>query len=110
MKSSWHVFDPEALYWGLRHVPSLWGAKSIFITENGCGASDVISEDGKGTISKRRSGSRIENVLIGTPGVSGASWHAGREGLSSENGLTGPRHGGLPPTNRSRPILLTGPV
>jgi beta-glucosidase len=47
MKSSWHVFDPEALYWGPRHVQSLWGGKSIFITENGCGASDVIADDGK---------------------------------------------------------------
>jgi len=47
MKSSWHVFDPEALYWGPRHLRSLWGAKSIFITENGCAASDAVSDDGK---------------------------------------------------------------
>jgi beta-glucosidase len=47
MQSSWHVFDPEALYWGPRHVQSLWGAKSIFITENGCGASDVVADNGK---------------------------------------------------------------
>src|SRR5262245_52612079 len=47
MQSSWHLFDPEALYWGPHHVQSLWGAKSIFITENGCGASDVVSDDGK---------------------------------------------------------------
>jgi beta-glucosidase len=47
MQSSWHVFDPEVLYWGPRHVQSLWGAKSIFISENGCGASDAISDDGK---------------------------------------------------------------
>jgi len=47
MKSSWHVFDPEALYWGPHHVQSLWGTKSIFITENGCAASDVISDDGR---------------------------------------------------------------
>jgi beta-glucosidase len=47
MKSSWHVFDPEALYWAPRHVQSLWGAKSIFITENGCAASDAVADDGK---------------------------------------------------------------
>src|SRR5215510_12477117 len=47
MKSAWHVFDPEALYWGPRHLQSLWRAKSIFITENGCGASDVMADDGK---------------------------------------------------------------
>jgi beta-glucosidase len=47
MKSSWHVFDPEALYWGPHHVHSLWDARSIFITENGCAAADVISDDGR---------------------------------------------------------------
>jgi len=47
MQSSWHLFDPQALYWGPRHVQSLWRAKSIFITENGCGASDVVSDDGQ---------------------------------------------------------------
>jgi len=47
MQSSWHLFDPQALYWGPHHVHSLWAAKSIFITENGCGASDVVSDDGK---------------------------------------------------------------
>src|SRR5262245_31000570 len=47
MHSAWHVFDPEALYWGPRHVQSLWGAKSIFITENGCASSDAVAEDGK---------------------------------------------------------------
>jgi len=47
MQSSWHVFDPEALYWGPHHVQSLWGAKSVFITENGCGASDIVADDGE---------------------------------------------------------------
>jgi beta-glucosidase len=47
MQSSWHVLGPEALYCGPRHVHSLWGAKSIFITENGCGASDIIADDGR---------------------------------------------------------------
>lgn len=47
MQSSWHVFDPEVMYWAPRHMQSIWGAKSIFITENGCGASDVVAEDGR---------------------------------------------------------------
>jgi beta-glucosidase len=28
-------------------VQSLWGAQSIFITENGCATSDVVAGDGK---------------------------------------------------------------
>jgi beta-glucosidase len=47
MQSSWHVFDPVALYWAPRQVQSLWGARSIFITENGCGAADAVADDGK---------------------------------------------------------------
>lgn len=47
MQSDWHLFDPRCLYWAPRHVQSLWGAKSIFITENGCAASDVAADDGQ---------------------------------------------------------------
>jgi beta-glucosidase len=47
MASSWHIFDPEVMYWAPRHVQSLWGAQSIFITENGCATSDVVAGDGK---------------------------------------------------------------
>jgi beta-glucosidase len=47
MRSSWQLLDPEVLYWAPRQIQSLWGATSIFITENGCGASDVVSADGK---------------------------------------------------------------
>src|SRR5262245_8577834 len=47
MQSDWHVFDPTCLYWAPHHVQSLWGAKSIYITENGCGASDVVAGDGQ---------------------------------------------------------------
>lgn len=46
MQSAWHVFDPECIYWAPHHVQSLWSAKSIFITENGCAASDVVADDG----------------------------------------------------------------
>src|SRR5215831_10719681 len=47
MASAWHIVGPEAMYWAPRHVTSLWSPKSIFITENGCAASDAISDDGK---------------------------------------------------------------
>jgi beta-glucosidase len=47
MQSAWHVFDPEALYWAPRLVQSLWGAQSIYITENGCASTDAVAGDGK---------------------------------------------------------------
>jgi beta-glucosidase len=47
MQSSWHVLDPEVMYWAPKQMQSIWNAKSIFITENGCGASDVVAEDGR---------------------------------------------------------------
>ena len=45
--SARHVLGPEALCWAPRQVRSLWGAESIFITENGCASSDVVADDGK---------------------------------------------------------------
>jgi beta-glucosidase len=47
MHSSWHILSPEVLYWAPRQVQSLWGATSIYITENGCSSADVITDDGK---------------------------------------------------------------
>lgn len=46
MFSSWHAFGPESLYWGPRFVQSLWKAKEIYITENGCAADDKLADDG----------------------------------------------------------------
>jgi beta-glucosidase len=37
----------RSIYWTTHHVKSLWNAKSIYITENGCGASDVVAKDGQ---------------------------------------------------------------
>jgi beta-glucosidase len=39
--------SPESLYWAPKHVQSLWGAKEIFITENGCAGEDVLAGDDK---------------------------------------------------------------
>jgi beta-glucosidase/6-phospho-beta-glucosidase/beta-galactosidase len=47
MFSSWHRLAPESQYWSPRLLHSLWKPKEIYITENGCAASDVIAEDGK---------------------------------------------------------------
>ena len=47
MRSSWHVIGPESLYWAPKFVQSLWNAKEIYITENGCAADDKMAEDSK---------------------------------------------------------------
>jgi beta-glucosidase/6-phospho-beta-glucosidase/beta-galactosidase len=36
---------PEALYWGPRNVAKVWNASEIYITENGCSASDVLAAE-----------------------------------------------------------------
>ncbi len=46
MLSKWLFVGPEALYWGPRHVAQIWNAKEIYITENGCSSSDVLTPDG----------------------------------------------------------------
>ena len=46
MASTWHTFGPEAMYWAPTFVQSLWKAKEIFITENGCATDDVLADDG----------------------------------------------------------------
>ena len=39
--------DSAALYWAPKFVQSLWNAKAIFITENGCASDDTVADDGK---------------------------------------------------------------
>jgi beta-glucosidase len=46
MLSLWHLLGPEAMYWAPRHMQSLWKTKEIYITENGCAASDELSPEG----------------------------------------------------------------
>jgi beta-glucosidase len=46
MPSPWLFVGPEALYWGPRHVSTLWNVKEIYITENGCSSADIPAEDG----------------------------------------------------------------
>src|SRR5262245_47720216 len=47
MFNKWLTFGPEAMYWAPKFVQSLWGAKEIFITENGCASDDELTADGK---------------------------------------------------------------
>jgi beta-glucosidase len=47
MSSAWHTLGPEAMYWAPKFVQSLWKAKEIFITENGCATADVMADDGQ---------------------------------------------------------------
>lgn len=47
MASPWHLISPESLYWAPKLVHELWNAKKIYITENGCGATDEITAEGK---------------------------------------------------------------
>jgi len=47
MFSAWHRLVPECLYWAPRLLDSIWKPKEIYITENGCAASDEITPDGK---------------------------------------------------------------
>src|SRR3712207_6443692 len=46
MFNSWLALAPEAIYWAPKFVQSMWGAKEIFITENGCASDDVLADDG----------------------------------------------------------------
>src|SRR3984893_6449691 len=46
MNSSWLKIGPEALYWGPRNVAKVWNVSDIYITENGCSATDVPAADG----------------------------------------------------------------
>jgi len=46
MNSSWLRIAPEALYWGPRNLAKVWNVKDIYITENGCSATDAPAADG----------------------------------------------------------------
>src|SRR5262245_18218593 len=47
MFNEWHTFGPEALYWAPKLVQSLWKAKEIFLTENGCARTEVLAPERK---------------------------------------------------------------
>jgi beta-glucosidase len=45
--SQWLKITPQALYWGPRHAAEVYGAKAIYITENGCGYNDAPPVNGE---------------------------------------------------------------
>jgi len=49
MWSPWLSLGPECIYWGVRNVCDLWGAKApqVYITENGTSSSDVLGPTGQ---------------------------------------------------------------
>ena len=47
MFNAWLLLGPEAMYWAPKFLQSLWGPKEIFITENGCGSDDTLTDDGE---------------------------------------------------------------
>jgi beta-glucosidase len=47
MFNSWLTLGPEAMYWAPKFVQSLWKAKEIHITENGCASDDVLVDGDK---------------------------------------------------------------
>ncbi len=47
MASDWLFINPQAIYWTPKLVSSLWGVKTLYITENGCSSDDVLRPDGK---------------------------------------------------------------
>ncbi|EWT02088.1 beta-glucosidase [Intrasporangium oryzae NRRL B-24470] len=40
--ASWHHVSPESIYWGPRLIQSVWDPAEIYITENGCAATDEL--------------------------------------------------------------------
>ncbi|TQM57334.1 GH1 family beta-glucosidase [Humibacillus xanthopallidus] len=38
----WHHVSPESMYWGPRLVTSVWNPAAIYVTENGCSATDDL--------------------------------------------------------------------
>jgi beta-glucosidase len=46
MFSAWHRLAPESQYWSPRLLHALWKPQEIYITENGCAASDAVAADG----------------------------------------------------------------
>ncbi len=44
-ESDWLYINPQAMYWTPKLVSSIWGVKSLYITENGYSSADVLRPD-----------------------------------------------------------------
>ena len=47
MASPWLYIGPECIYWAVRNVCEIWNPRAVYITENGCSATDVVTEAGR---------------------------------------------------------------
>lgn len=47
MNLDWFFIDPDILYWIPRYLKELWGVSSVYISENGCAATDQIERTGE---------------------------------------------------------------
>lgn len=45
MGADWIKFGPQIIYWAVRHVNEIWDVDNIYISENGCAATDEINEN-----------------------------------------------------------------
>jgi beta-glucosidase/6-phospho-beta-glucosidase/beta-galactosidase len=73
MFSSWPVLGPEALHWAPKFVQSPWGAKEIFITENGCDFLWSMMDNFEWNAGIR------ESVQVGICGLQDAEAHTATE-------------------------------
>jgi beta-glucosidase len=48
----WLAVGPESIYWAVRLVSELWKPKSIYLTENGCAAKDVLANGHVGDVER----------------------------------------------------------
>lgn len=47
MTLDWFTIDPDLLYWTPRFLKELWNVPEVYISENGCCATDTVSRDGQ---------------------------------------------------------------
>ena len=47
MASPWLYLGPECIYWAVRNVCEIWNPRAVFITENGCSSTDVMTAEGR---------------------------------------------------------------
>jgi beta-glucosidase len=60
--AAWLKIMPQALYWGPRLAAEVYGAKAIYITENGCGYNDA-APDAKGEVLDLHRRDLVRNYL-----------------------------------------------
>lgn len=47
MTSPWLRIGPETAYWSVRNICDNWKMPTLYVTENGCSADDVLTSDGR---------------------------------------------------------------